>query len=484
MSERFEDFVSGLAQAAAGSAAPGADAARRRARQRRARQRLTASALSLVVLGGAGGIAAANLNHTGGSVPTAHSSASASSGPASASPTPSDSTSASASPSASASTSMASNPDLSPALGTYHPGNWYDATDVPLASSTIAWVPFSSLNGSRIGGDVFQEAGSDSGASGQSSFGDQCGVGSLTSGMSAVQFEYYTGYNDNGTLNAADTAIAASVTHLVYFYPDSGAAAAAWNGIGSGFTACAKAETGMNPTTGSLLTGQTTRTASAADAQCWSNVTTQTSKPAGGGTSDHVCLVRQGDLIAAVDVQVTFEKSAYLSTVDYGTFDTVLRHDLEAGLSGELNSGDLPVCSNGDLKVTLGPSGTYRTSDGQYRVLVVTNLSGSSCTVEGYPAVMLVDGSGKIKVAAMDDMQDPNDAKRYSEARVTLAPNGNGSAILSWSSVADPGLCTYPDSYSLDVVAPSSSTTTHVGTLSKVCGTLSITPIQPNVVAP
>jgi len=478
MSERFEDFVSGLSQAASATAAPGADAARRRARQRRTRQRLTASALSLVILGGAGGIAAAGLGHTGGSsVPPAHSS----SAPV---PTVSVSGSPAPLPSASESTGATPNPGLSPAVGTYHPGDWYDATDAPLSSSTIAWVPVSDLLGSRIGGNVFQIARSDSGLTELSFFGDGCSVGSLTSGASAAQYEYYTGYDDNSFLNNADVAIAASVTHKVYFYADAGSAAAAWNGIASGFAACAKAETGTNPTTGNDITGHATKTTSASDVQCWSNVTTPTSKPAGGGTSDHVCLVRRGEQIAAVDVSVNFSKSAYLSTVDYGAFDTLLRHDVEAGLSGELNSGSLPVCGDGDLIITLGPSGTYSTSNGKYRVLIVTNISGSTCTVDGYPAAMLVDGSGKIKNNAANDMQDPNDAKVYSEARVTLAPNATGSAILTWSSVSDVGNCMYSGTYSLEVSAPQSSTTTHLGTLTKVCETLSIMPLQPKLVTP
>jgi hypothetical protein len=194
--------------------------------------------------------------------------------------------------------------------------------------------------------------------------------------------------------------------------------------------------------------------------------------------------VRQGEQIAAVDVSVNFSKSAYLSTVDYGAFDTLLRHDVEAGLSGELNSGSLPVCGDGDLKITLGPSGTYATSNGKYRVLVVTNIGDSTCTVEGYPAAMLVDGSVKIKNDSADEMRDPNDAKVYSEARVTLVPNATGSAILSWSSVPDVGNCMYSGTYSLEVSAPQSSATTQLGTLTKVCESLTVTPLQPKLVTP
>lgn len=481
MSDRFEDFVSGLAQTAAATAAPGADAARKRAKQRRTRQRLTASALSLVLLGGVGGIAAANLNHTGGSVAPAHSGAPIPAVTVSGSPSPSTSSPA---PTTSTSASAPAESGSAPAPGTYHSGDWYDVTDVPLTSSKIAWVPLSNLMGTRIGGDVFEVESSDSGVTNLSHFGDGCSVGSLTNGASATQYEYYTGYDDNGYLNNTDVAIAAGVTHLVYFYPDSASAAAAWNGIGSGFAACAKAETGTNPTTGSQVTGHTTSTTSANDAQCWSNVVTGTSKPTGAGTSDHVCFVRQGDQIAAVDVEVNFSKSAYLSTVDYGTFDTTLRQDLVAGLGGELNSGDLPVCASADLKVTLGPSGTYQSNGADYRVLVVTNVGISTCTVAGYPAAMLVDGSGAIKTTAGNVMQDPNDAKVYPEGTVTLAPNATGSAILSWSSAANLGNCLYSGSYSLEVVAPDSSTATRTGTLSKVCDALSVTPLRLGLLTP
>jgi len=478
MSERFEDFVADLVQTSAASPAPGPAAARRRAKQRRTRQRLAASTLTLALLGSAGGLAA-TLDHGGsGSVQVSHSGTPAPWSSASASPSPADTTTTPSAPSTNSGTGASLVP------GTYAPGDWYNATEVPLSSSTITWVPDSDVSGTRIGGDVAEEQPSTGGYSGLSHFGDECQISSLSTGTSATEYENYTGYNDNGYLNSADSAIAANFTHLAYFYPSAAAAATAWNEIGSGFTNCAGAETGTDPSTGTHLTGATTRTTSASGTQCWSNVTTPTGNPAGGGTLDHVCLLQQGNVIAAVDVTVNFSKSAYVSTVDYSTFDSSLLHDLSAGLSGQLYSGDTPVCASGDLKVAFGPSGTYSVNGSRYQVLVLTNIAGSTCTVEGYPAAMLVDSSGKILDTSDNTPQDPNTAKVYSEAQITLAPGATGSAILSWSDTSNLGVCAYSGSNTLEVVAPYSTSATTLGHLSNVCDALVVTPIQPGVVTP
>lgn len=490
MSERFEDFMAGLVETAAAKTAPGPAAARKRSRQRRARQGFAASALVLALLGGAGGIAAANLNHDSGMASAAHSATPAPAASASATPSAAATTPITPSAAPSMSTNAATNPGSNAAVslvpGTYAPGNWYNAAEVPLSSSTIAWVPSTDIFGTRIGSDVFEVRPTSNAYSDLGYFGERCRIASLTAGTTATEYEYYTGYDNNNYLNTADAAIAADANHLVYFYPDATSAATAWNAIAQGFTTCAGAETGVDPTTGGRVTGTTTRTDSANDAQCWSNVTTATGDPAGGGTSDHVCLVRQGDVIAAVDVSVNFGKSAYVSTVDYGVLDSTLLHDLAAGLSGRLYSGNPPVCASGDLKVALGPSGTYSTSTngGRYQILVLTNIGGSACTVQGYPAAMLVDSSGKILNTSINGPQDGYDAKVYSQAQISLAPGATGSAILSWSNAPNVGICMYAGSNSLEVAAPYSTSATSLGTLTNVCDALGITPVQLGVVTP
>lgn len=487
MSERFDGLMADLIDAAGARHAPGPAAARRRGGQRRTRQRLVACTASLALVAAAGGIAASSLGHgNGGALPVSHtgtaqpSTSASASAPATASPD--------ATPNSPADTTPPANPTTSLTPGTYKPGNWYNAIDLPLASSTIAWVPGSDAYGTRIGGDIGEvRPPEDSIASELTHFGDQCEITALNTGATADEYEYYTGYNGNGYLNTADSAIAAGVTHLIYFYSSAAKAATAWNAIGSGFQHCVSTETGTNPTTGTDLTGSATRTSSAtadpAD-QCWSNVTTPTADHAGPGTSDHVCFLQQGAVIEAVDVSVNFSKSAYLTTVDYTAFDATLVQQLTQSLNGDLHSGSSPVCETGDLKTALGPSGTYSENGFHYRVLVLTNISGSTCAVEGYPAAMLVNSAGRILNTSYNNPEDPNTAKVYSQAQITLAPGATGSAILSWGDSAPGVPCAYPGPNTLEVVAPDSATATSLGKLSNVCDTLGITPVQHGVVSP
>ncbi|MBR7831718.1 DUF4232 domain-containing protein [Actinospica durhamensis] len=490
MSERFDDLMAGLVDSAGAHSAPGPALARKRGRQRRTRQRLAASTLSLALLGTAGGVAATSLGqghgtplptgHTGAAVPTGSASASAST-PASPSPDSAPSTPAGASTSANPATS---NPTSSLVPGTYSPGNWYQPTDLPLASSTLVWVPVSDMLGTRIGGNVGEVESSGDGASTNLAyFGDGCQISSLNAAP-ATEYEDYTGADNNTFLSTADNAIAADVEHLVYFYSDSSAASSAWNAIGSGFHHCVATDSGTNPTTGGETTGTTTQTSSAAESQCWSNVTTPTGHPAGDGTSDHACFVQQGNVIEAVDLTVNFDKSAYLSTVDYGTLDPTMVQQLTRSLAGDLHSGSSPVCGTGDLKITLGSSGTYSTNGAHYRVLVLTNISGSTCTVEGYPTTTLVSSAGKTLVTAGDNPHDPYTAKNYSQAQITLSPGATGSAILNWGDNAAGVACTYPGPNTLTVFAPDSATATSLGTLSNVCERPDMTPVQAGLVTP
>lgn len=159
MSENFDELLSGVVDSAGGAARkPGAEAARKRGRQRRSRQRLAASALTVVVLGGAGSVAAFSLQHNGsvGKVPAANSSGSALATVTATGPSPSPSDSASTAPTAptasptadvatasttttTTSTPTASSPSTSQTLWSAVPGSWLSPSQVPL-NSTLHWT--------------------------------------------------------------------------------------------------------------------------------------------------------------------------------------------------------------------------------------------------------------------------------------------------------------------------------------------------------
>ena len=154
MSEHFDDLLSGVVDAASSAARePGAAAARKRGRQRRVRQRVASSALTVAVLGGAGGVAAVSLNHNGpGNVPIANSSMSRSPSVITASPSPSQAASDSASPTAptqnpttgtpsetTSGTPTSSNLGVARTFWSSVPAGWLSPSLVPL-NGTLRWA--------------------------------------------------------------------------------------------------------------------------------------------------------------------------------------------------------------------------------------------------------------------------------------------------------------------------------------------------------
>lgn len=179
MSERFDDLLSGAADFAAGAARePGASAARERGRKRRNHQRLAASALSLALLGGVGGIAAVSVGH-GGGTPVANSTASTS---PTVSVWPSVSASPSTKPTSSATPSMtgtrttptgsasapaatttksgssagtSQSPPTVTDPATYVAGAWLAASRMPLAQPGVTtWTTDSNGVGTKLGSSV------------------------------------------------------------------------------------------------------------------------------------------------------------------------------------------------------------------------------------------------------------------------------------------------------------------------------------------
>ncbi len=82
-----------------------------------------------------------------------------------------------------------------------------------------------------------------------------------------------------------------------------------------------------------------------------------------------------------------------------------------------------PACPNGSLKVTMGLGQGY--AGGVYQVIDFTNVSGSTCTLTGYPGVSLVSGPPFVQIglAAKRDTNTP-------VKTITLAPGAVANAVL------------------------------------------------------
>lgn len=339
MSEHFDEMLDGLVETAARSASPpGAEAARRRGRQRRNRQRLAASALSLALMGGAGGIAAVSLGGGPQHAPTAAYTATPSASArvpivTSSAPSPTGSASPSGSathtaPPASTATTGAPSSNSAPAGGSQNtpagtnpdvlvPAAWLSAAQMPFGSG--AGGSWQAQNETPVGdstalGDSVYETGSPvefctelTGGTGLTPLGD---------GAS----EQVRQFDGEGSFSVGGQAIPAYATQQILFYRNSSAAQSAWDSLSSDFNACAQQMTATSPTTGTSQYGPVQQTLDQGDAQCWSTLSTGTSTPSStDGILLHWCFVRSGNLITAADVDVHQDGS--FSVVGFGSVD-------------------------------------------------------------------------------------------------------------------------------------------------------------------
>jgi hypothetical protein len=332
MSERFGERLSAAVDSAATSArAPGAAAARERGRRRRIRQRLAASTVSLVLLGGAGSIAAVSLSHGRGTP--------ADNGNVGTSPGVSGSPSAAVSPTATHAVTSAPVPGstsggprnstsaVSP--GTFAAGAWLSAAEMPFAQAGVtAWDAQAGV-GTRLSGGVYEltapqfktTIGTCSAVRPGSGVADALG-----GGLAGAQYEIFQGSNSDKIL--PDGSIPYVSWEQDLFYADTADARAALAALPRGYADCKNEITGTDPATGGTVVGQIQQTLAGSSAQCWSIL--------GEGTIQHACYVRSGAVIAAVNV--TMHQVSSLSTVNFASIDNTevpeLQQELRAYASG------------------------------------------------------------------------------------------------------------------------------------------------------
>lgn len=95
----------------------------------------------------------------------------------------------------------------------------------------------------------------------------------------------------------------------------------------------------------------------------------------------------------------------------------------------------MSACTSDDLSLSMGTSeGTAGTI---YKHAVLTNTSGASCTITGYPAAFLVDGSGGV----LGD--GAASSALYTPVAITLAAGGKAHTVLGFPDAGnfDAGIC-------------------------------------------
>ena len=119
---------------------------------------------------------------------------------------------------------------------------------------------------------------------------------------------------------------------------------------------------------------------------------------------------------------------------------------------------DKSACTNGQLKVGIKSAGVASGNEGD--ILVFTNTSSQTCTLQGYPGAAIMHGSATVLNATRALNGFIGDERQLSSAPVvTLAPGGTASAMLEW--VVDNGEpCGPSGTGTLEVTPPNTTVTT------------------------
>lgn len=136
-----------------------------------------------------------------------------------------------------------------------------------------------------------------------------------------------------------------------------------------------------------------------------------------------------------------------------------------------------PGCLASGLRARLGSSqGTAGTI---YQVVVLTNTSGSACTLYGYPGVSFVTGAGGSQVGA-PATKNP----AVTVTLVTLAAGGEANLLLGVHDAGAFPSCTLTNVGWLRIYPPGDYGSVYVQYKTQACAnaaekTLSVTPVRP-----
>jgi hypothetical protein len=148
-----------------------------------------------------------------------------------------------------------------------------------------------------------------------------------------------------------------------------------------------------------------------------------------------------------------------------------------ASLNTGASSGT-PECATRDLKATIGS--TQGAAGSVYLVLDFTNISGSPCTLDGYPGVSLAGGTPVTQLGHGADRSNANPKKL-----VTLAAGGVGSAVLQIAQADNypASSCAPKPATYLQIFPPNQTTPIYLAYSTKACAKtvhqLTIQAVQP-----
>jgi hypothetical protein len=128
-------------------------------------------------------------------------------------------------------------------------------------------------------------------------------------------------------------------------------------------------------------------------------------------------------------------------------------------------------CKTSQLSASLLPASSAAGTS--YQTIVLTNVSSSNCTVEGYPGVSLADANGSIlgASASRDTVTTPS--------QLTLAPNKSAYANVGFPDPGNfsPGQCSTPAAI-IKIFPPDQTTALKVANTMQYCPGFSVTALS------
>jgi hypothetical protein len=178
-------------------------------------------------------------------------------------------------------------------------------------------------------------------------------------------------------------------------------------------------------------------------------------------------------------------------TTPHSSTTTTTHH--KAPASGTVPLGSIPVnttttapvpgasagaaCVHSQLRVAQVSSSLYKQSN--IGVFAVTNSSKTRCSLNGYPTLGLFGSKGPLPSKVTDGAVVGVSA--LAQSLVTLAPGGQASFALSWTSTSTTASC--PVGTGAVITLPQVTGRYTVPTIIRACGgLLNISAVQPNVV--
>lgn len=374
MPESFDTLLSEIAETAGSAVHPtGSVAARRRGHQRAVRRRVAASVLSVVLLGGAGGLSFALATHNSATpAPITHSNT-----PTPTAPTPSTTASPSASagssspsPSASASSTP---PSVTGDLHTIVPGAWTPASEFPFSLDLKANMNQPSIN-----------------TADRQWFYTCYGSGTTLEhlGASGYQEMTYKATAPQRFFNTAD--------QVMFFFPSTSAAEQALATIHNDYLHCPEQSTDTNgvPITGTMrLTEELD--GSYASLHTFRTALGSPGSPANIPSDSHEYFVQRGDVVELVwfgsDIGVDDPSNdlSFLNTLNgslcvYGGKCPVSAHPLTASITSTTGATSLAL---GGSWLQVGVTMTNNSDDTIRYVMPIVSLGHCTCVNTPVPTM-------------------------------------------------------------------------------------------------